>query len=67
MPPQIDIELCTACGRCEERCPGDVIHPDAESKVPLVLSPDECWHCGNCKMDCPAAAIRIVFPLSMLI
>jgi len=67
MPAQIDLELCTSCGLCDEYCPGDIIHMDTENNIPIVLYPYECWHCGNCRIRCPAEAISIVFPLSMLI
>ncbi len=67
MPPQIDLELCTLCGLCDEVCPGDVIHMDKESNIPVVLYPNECWHCGNCRIRCPVEAMSIVFPLHMLI
>jgi NAD-dependent dihydropyrimidine dehydrogenase PreA subunit len=67
MPPKIDFELCNSCGICDERCPGDVIHMDTEKNQPMVCYPYECWHCGNCKIDCPTGAIKIVFPLYMLI
>lgn len=65
MPPVIDIDLCKACGTCDQHCPGDVIFQENDKK-PVVLYPQECWHCGACRQDCPTGAIRIVFSLKMV-
>ncbi len=67
MPPVIDLELCNSCGKCDQICPGDPIHMDEVTEFPVVKYPDECWHCGCCRIDCSQEAIKIKFPLEMLI
>ena len=60
MPPVFN-EKCTACFKCVEICPGDVLM-EGNGK-PVVAYPDECWHCGACMMDCPSEAVRLNLPL----
>ncbi len=62
MPPVFN-ENCTACNKCVEICPGDVLR-EGDVK-PDVAYPDECWHCGSCMMDCPVEAVRLSLPLWM--
>ncbi len=62
MPPKFN-ENCTACFKCVEICPGDILREGDEA--PVVAYPDECWHCGACMMDCPAEAIRLDLPVWM--
>ena len=62
MPPVFN-EMCIACFKCVEICPGDVLRED--DGKPEVAYPDECWHCGACMMDCPADAVRLDLPLWM--
>ncbi len=62
MPPLFN-EKCTACFKCVEVCPGDVLRKgDAK---PVVAYPDECWHCGACMMDCKFDALRLNLPIWM--
>jgi len=63
MPPKINGDACTGCGRCTEVCPLDVFRMVDGS--PQVLYGDECWHCGCCAMECTTGAIRIELPLQM--
>jgi MinD superfamily P-loop ATPase len=52
--PQVDEEICTACGTCAEVCQYNAI---------LVLGgkarvfPDLCHGCGSCTLNCPEHAI----------
>jgi NAD-dependent dihydropyrimidine dehydrogenase PreA subunit len=62
MPPVFN-ENCTACNKCVEICPGDILR-EGDGK-PEVAYPDECWHCGSCMMDCPVDAVRLNLPLWM--
>ncbi len=64
MPPSINLERCTGCGRCYDICPGDVIRMNEKKAV--VRYPDECWHCGACRLECPEDAIKFYFPLKMV-
>ncbi|MBC7108714.1 MAG: ferredoxin family protein [Methanomassiliicoccales archaeon] len=57
MPPKVDEDLCTGCGRCEEVCPAGVFKiVDSISKV---KNPDECTECGSCVDECPVEAIKL--------
>jgi len=68
MPPVIDKELCTKCGRCWEACPGDVFYGSQKGSLPVVTYPKECWHEGSCVHDCPVpGAIKLRIPLPMMI
>jgi len=62
MPPVFN-DRCTACFKCVETCPGDILREGDEK--PDVAYPEECWHCGACMMDCPATAVRLDLPLWM--
>lgn len=65
MPPIIRYEECSACGRCAESFPIDVLHMDEEG--PVVRYPEECWHCGCCRLECPNGYLGIRFSLRMLV
>ena len=67
MPPVIDYEVCAGCGVCEDSCPLDIIYFDKQDGRPEVRYKDECWHCGSCRQECPEEAIKIRFPLRILI
>ncbi len=68
MPAYFDLEKCTGCGQCAERCPGDVIamKDSAQGPRPHSLYPQECWHCASCRQDCPVQAVEMRFPPDML-
>lgn len=67
MPPIVDFNLCSGCATCEDSCPLDVIFFDCEAGRPQIRYPEECWHCGSCRQDCPVEAIRIRFPLRIMV
>jgi adenylylsulfate reductase subunit B len=68
MPPVIDQERCTGCGRCAEHCSEDVFYGSQQKHPPTVAYPEECWHCNACVLACPTAgAIRLRIPLPMLV
>jgi len=68
MPPEIDSEKCTGCGRCFDICAEDVFFGSKGGKVPVITYPEVCWH-GYCCVDvCPVeGAIWLRTPLSMVI
>jgi adenylylsulfate reductase subunit B len=67
MPPVIDQDKCTKCGKCVEVCPTDVFFGSKKGEYPTVMYPDECWHENACVLDCPVeGAIRVRIPLSMM-
>ncbi len=53
---EIDLELCTSCGRCVKVCPVDAIEIEDEK---AVLTGD-CISCGVCVSACPEDAIEPV-------
>ncbi len=55
--PVWDIELCTACETCIERCPMDALAMSAD-EVPEV-NLDRCIGCGVCATGCPVEAIAM--------
>ncbi len=66
MPPIINNQKCTACGKCVDICPQDVFFGSERKKTPLITYPEECWHCNACVLDCPiAGAISLRIPLPM--
>lgn len=73
MPPEIDREKCTNCGRCVDHCPVDVFFGTEgfgkkKGVEPVVSYPDICWHCNWCVNVCPVeGAIRLRIPLSMFV
>ena len=52
----IDMEACTGCGACEERCPVCAIRLKDDL---AVVNPDACIGCGNCATVCPVASISM--------
>jgi MinD superfamily P-loop ATPase len=52
--PVVDLDRCTACGRCAEVCAFNAI---AMLKKPMVF-PELCHGCGACVLACPARAIH---------
>ena len=67
MPPVINRDICTGCGKCVEVCPLDVFFGTEKGQVPAVTYPDECFHEGACVLDCPKGAIKLRIPLPMTI
>jgi NAD-dependent dihydropyrimidine dehydrogenase PreA subunit len=59
-----DLESCTFCGTCVDRCHFDAFYhdgslPDGEgTQNQIVLfDPEKCWGCGLCANTCPESAI----------
>ncbi len=54
---KIDLDECTACGDCIERCPMEAIHEgDSVSEV----IDGRCIGCGLCVSTCPAESISLI-------
>ena len=59
--PTIDIDLCTGCGLCVERCPTSAVKMiDAR---PAIVRPHDCAYCGLCEEMCPQDAIALVYEI----
>lgn len=67
MPPIIDKNSCTGCGRCVDVCQMDVFFGSKENQIPVVTYPEECWHCNACGLECPQDAVRLRIPLPMMV
>ncbi len=69
MPPIIEPNKCTACGKCYDVCAEDVFFGSERKKVPVVTYPEVCIHCNCCVFECPiegAISLRIPLPLMLL-
>jgi len=53
---EINSELCTGCGTCNDRCPMDAITLDDISSI----DKQRCIGCGNCIVVCPSEAIELL-------
>lgn len=67
MPPVIDPDRCTHCGKCVEICSEDVFYGSRPGAVPTVTYPRECSHFSGCVSICPTQAITLRIPLPMLL
>ena len=62
--PQIDQNLCSACGKCVEVCQ---FHALARIGKKILVFPQLCHGCGSCTWNCPEGAIReIPNPIGVL-
>ena len=59
--PLIDMERCTGCGLCVERCPGGVV--EMADARPAVRRPEACTYCGDCEALCPTEAIALQYEI----
>ncbi|RZB28681.1 MAG: heterodisulfide reductase subunit A2 [Candidatus Argoarchaeum ethanivorans] len=61
MPRYVDIDTCTACGRCEEKCSRDAISLPFAQAIPqaYIIDKDKCNECGACVKVCAPAAIKL--------
>jgi len=63
--PELDLEKCTGCGICVERCPVDAVSI-IDGKAVLV-KPEACPYCTKCEDACPSGAIRCPFEIVLLV
>lgn len=54
--PEIDLNLCTACGQCAVGCPENAL--DMTAVGPQFTRPQNCTFCTQCESLCPEGAIR---------
>lgn len=57
---EIDPELCTACGTCQDRCYFNALEdvPLGDATVTRVIA-EKCMGCGLCQSTCPSEAISM--------
>jgi Pyruvate/2-oxoacid:ferredoxin oxidoreductase delta subunit len=56
--PEVNGDLCTACGSCEERCLFNAISISQNDKAAVNL--ENCMGCGQCAIGCPETAISMI-------
>lgn len=62
--PEVNDELCTACGRCAEVCE---FHAIVTLGGKTLVFPELCHGCGSCTLVCPEKAItELPKPLGIL-
>jgi NAD-dependent dihydropyrimidine dehydrogenase PreA subunit len=57
---EIDQDLCTGCGICQERCYFHAIAWTEAEGSACVVDAGKCIGCGLCPVKCPVGAIRMV-------
>jgi adenylylsulfate reductase subunit B len=67
MPPVIDVDKCTRCGKCVDICTEDVFYGSKEGEIPIITYPKECSHFSGCVYECPVGAISLRIPLPVLL
>jgi ferredoxin len=54
---KVDLDLCTGCGTCAERCQVYAIEIKSEKSE---INVKKCIGCGNCVVTCPEEAIQLI-------
>ncbi|MFX1311270.1 MAG: 4Fe-4S binding protein [Promethearchaeota archaeon] len=62
--PEFDMELCTKCEICMQKCPNEAIYhiwpnePDSSDER-MKVREEMCMGCGTCAVNCPNNAIKM--------
>jgi MinD superfamily P-loop ATPase len=64
MIPSVDLDACTACGRCAEVCQFNAVAVVGEN---VLVFPELCHGCGSCTLNCPTEAITEVLDVTGVI
>ncbi len=62
--PVINVDLCTGCGLCIERCPTQAV--GMIGGRPAIVRPEDCVYCGLCEEMCPVEAISLGYEIVLL-
>jgi formate hydrogenlyase subunit 6/NADH:ubiquinone oxidoreductase subunit I len=54
---KLDVDECSRCGACEDRCPFNLIKMNDED-IPDIQY-ERCYGCGNCVIKCPEDALTL--------
>lgn len=60
--PTIDLDICTGCGLCVDRCPTHAVEMD-NARRPEIVRPEDCAYCGLCEEMCPVGAIALEYEI----
>jgi NAD-dependent dihydropyrimidine dehydrogenase PreA subunit len=60
--PTIDLDICTGCGLCIDRCPTHAVEMGAKGR-PSIVRPEDCAYCGLCEEMCPEGAIALSYEI----
>ncbi|MBN1246792.1 MAG: 4Fe-4S binding protein [Anaerolineae bacterium] len=60
--PEVDLSICTRCGRCVDRCPEDAVV--LTEAGPIFVRPEACTYCGICETVCPEGAIQLSYVIT---
>ena len=60
--PTIDLDLCTGCALCVDRCPTRAVEM-GDAGRPVIVRPGDCAYCGLCEEMCPAGAIALLYEI----
>lgn len=55
---RVEVDLCSGCETCVERCYFDAIGMEGQGDTALV-DPEKCMGCGLCAVTCPTGAISL--------
>lgn len=61
MLPTIDLNHCTGCGLCVQRCPTHAVA--MVEGYPRIMHPQNCTYCAICEDFCPEGAITLVYEI----
>lgn len=59
--PEINLELCSACGACGAVCERGAV--EAAGGLPVLNNPAGCTLCAACEDVCPTGAISVPFKI----
>jgi heterodisulfide reductase subunit A len=60
-PRYVDVDACTSCGRCAEKCPKDAITLPFAQAIPqaYIIDMEKCVECGLCEKVCTVGAVKL--------
>lgn len=62
---EIDLEKCTGCGVCVEKCPTQAV--TLVNGKATIVRPDACNYCTECETYCDAGAITCPFEIILAV